>query len=195
MKKFIYLVGFSMLLLTGLGFGQEPMTPARFRQIVNSPGDAIPLVPQLAAVPVWTNAVASNVMTYASGKMFEEVMTQTARTVGGKYVVFTAQSQFYHRSMNAILAFDDKVAALKVYGLYGDNHGGDIVTEGTVVYDFAEKTYRINSSYGEGFKETTHGSYTETEDIAKTVVYKNGALFMTRQTRTQPVNSNKSGSP
>jgi hypothetical protein len=170
---------------------QETMTPARFLEIVGTPGDAVPLAPQLAAVPFWTNAVASNVMTYASGKVIREELTQTARTVGGKYVVFTVQSKFYNQPMNSILTYNAKASPLKVYGLYGDGHGGDIVTEGTAVYEFARKTYTITSSYGDGFKETTTGSYTDTEDSAKTVVYKDGVLFMTREVKTRPIVAGK----
>ena len=176
--------------LSGCAFSQEPMTPARFLEIVGKPSDAVPLVPQLAAVPFWTNATISNVMTYASGKVFREEMTQTARTVVGKYIVFTVQSKFYNQRMNAIATYDEKASALKVYGLYGNGHGGDVVTEGTAVYDYAKKTYTITSTYGD-FKETTTGSYTDTEDSAKTVVYKDGVLAMTREVKTWPVISGK----
>jgi len=169
----------------------ETMTPARFREIVGTPGDAVPLAPQLAAVPFWTNAVVSNVMTYASGKVFQEEMTQTARTEGGKYVVFTVQSKFYNQPMNSILAYDEKASALKMYGLYGNGPAGDIVMEGTAAYDYAKKTYTITSSYGDGFKETTTGSYTDKEDSAKTVVYKDGVLFMTREVKTRPIVAGK----
>ena len=181
----------SPLSTNAASLSQETMTLARFREIVGTPGDAVPLAPQLAAVPFWTNAVVSNVMTYASGKVFQEEMTQTARTVGGKYVVFTVQSKFYNQPMNSILAYDEKASALKVYGLYGNGPGGDIVTEGTAVYDFARKTYTITSSYGDGFNETTTGSYTDTEDSAKTVVYKEGVLFMTREVKTRPIVAGK----
>lgn len=165
---------------------QEAITPARFREIVAAQGDAVPRIPQLASVPFWTNATISNVMTYATGKVFQEELTQTARTVSGRYVVFTVLSKFYNQPMNAILAYDETASALKVYGLYGNGQGGDIVTEGTAVYDYAKKTYTITSSYGDSFKETTTGSYTEAEDSAKTVVYKDGVLFMTREVKTRP---------
>ena len=199
MKNFLFVL-FSLLFFivpvpaseTGLplstnaaSLSQETMTPVRFREIVGAAGDAVPLAPQLAAVPFWTNATISNVMTYASGKVFREELTQTVRTVGGKYVVFTVQSKFYNQPMNSILAYDQKASALKVYGLYGDSNAGDIVTEGTAVYDFAKKTYTITSSYGDSFTETTTGSYTDTKDSAKTVVYKGGVLFMTREVKTQ----------
>jgi hypothetical protein len=166
---------------------QEAMTPELFRKIVATPGDSVPLAPQLAAAPFWTNAVVSNEMTYASGKIFTEEMTQTARTVRSKYVVFTVQSKYYNQPMSAILAYDEKASTLKVYGLYGNSHGGDIVTEGAIVYDYAKKTYTSTSSYGDGFKEITTGSYTDTEDVAKTVVYKDGVSSMTREVVTRPV--------
>jgi hypothetical protein len=187
MKKLFYITCLSVMFSTSLASGQDALTPAQFREIVSAPGDAVPLVPRLAKVPFWTNVVASVVMTYPSGKVVKEEMTETAYTVRGKYVVFTAQSKFYHQPMNAILTFDAKTSALKVYGLFGDGHGGDIVTEGTEVYDYANKTYTITSSYWDGFKETTKGSYTDTEDIAKTLVYKNGTIFMTREVKTWPV--------
>lgn len=167
------------------------MTPTRFREIVNSPSDTLPLIPQLAVVPFWTNAVITNVMTYASGKVVQEEMTLAGHTVNGKYVVFTVQSKAYSQPINAILAFDEKSSALKTYGLYGDGHGGEIVTEGTAVYDYARKTYTITSSYGDGFNETTKGSYTDAQDFAKTVVYKDGTLFMTRETTTRPAGYTK----
>jgi hypothetical protein len=181
----------SPLSTNAASLSQETMSPARFREIVGMPGDAVPLAPQLAAVPFWTNAVVSNVMTYASGKVFREEMTQTARTVDGKYVVFIVQSKFYNQPMNSILTYNAKASALKVYGLYGNGPGGDIVTESTAVYDFAKKTYTITSSYGDGFKETTTGSYTDTEDSAKTVGYKEGVLFMTREVKTRPIVAGK----
>jgi hypothetical protein len=195
MKKCIYIVGLILVFSTGLGFGQESMTPARFREIVNLPGDTVPLVPQLAPVPFWTNAVVSNVMTYASGKVFREKMDGTSHSVQGKYIVFTIQSEFYHQTMYSILTSDEKAAVLKVYGLFGDGHGGDVVTEGTEVFNFARKTYTITSLYGDGFKETTAGTYTDKEDFARTTVYKNGVLFMTREATTRPVNNSKTASP
>ena len=191
MNIFKYVIGLLMFLVAGAGFGQEPMTPGRFRDIVNSPADAVPLVPQLAAVPFWTNAIVSNVMTYASGKVYREETPLTAHTVGGKYIVFTVQSKFYHQPMTSLLAFDEKASMLKSYGLYGDSHDANIVTEGTVVYNYAKQTYTISSSYGDGFKETTVGSYTDAEDTARTEVYRNGLFFMSHDVVTRPAISRK----
>jgi hypothetical protein len=165
----------------------EAMTPEQFREIVAKPGDLIPLVPQLSDVPIWTNATVSLVMKYASGRTFREKMVQTTRTVDGKYIVYTINSKFYHQMISSILAFDEKASTLKVYGLYGDGHGGDTMTEGVVVYNFAKKTFTGTSSYGDGFKEITTGFYTSTNDFSRTVLYKNGAVFMTREVTATPV--------
>lgn len=146
----------------------------------------MPLLSQLSAIPLWTNATVSNLMKYASGKVFKEEMLQTSRTVGGKYVVFTCQSKFYQQSISSILTYDEKASAVKVYGLYGE-----VVTEGTVVYDYEKKIYAITSNYGEDFKEITVGSYSDTESSDRTLVYKAGVLFMTREVKSHPIAAKK----
>ncbi|HEX9047412.1 MAG TPA: hypothetical protein VF988_10330 [Verrucomicrobiae bacterium] len=185
MKKYIILL---LLALTGAvavraAEDTNAMTPARFLEIINAPADAVPLIAPMAAVPIWPKAVVTNVMTYASGKTFTEVLTNTAHTVQGKYAVFTTHSKYYKKAMAAVLGYDDKASALKSYGFYDDGHGGGQITEGTVVFDFAKKTYTINSTYGD-FEETTTGTYTDTDDVAKTTVFKKGVRFMTRETTT-----------
>lgn len=195
MKKCAYIVGLILVFSTGLGFGQESMTPARFREIVNSPGDTVPLVPQLAPVPFWTNAVVSNVMTYASGKVFREKMNGTSHSVQGKYIVFTIQSEFYHQTMHSILTYTAEPSTLKTYSLFDDGHRGEILTEVTTRYDLVRKTYTGTSSYGDGFMETTTGSFTDKVDFSKTMVYKNGVLFLTREVTTRPTNNSNPASP
>jgi hypothetical protein len=165
----------------GSVFSNEPMTPELFRQIVAKPGDHVLLIPELSDVPIWTNADVHVVMKYASGRTFTEKVMQTTHTVDGKYIIYTINSDFYHQTMSSIMAFDEKASTLKVYGLYSDSHGGDAITESAVVYDYAKKTYTGTSSYGDGFKEITTGSYNSTNDFSHTLVYKNGALFMTRE--------------
>jgi len=167
------------------------MTPELFRQIVAKPGDLIALTPELSDVPIWTNADIHIVMKYVSGKTFTEKIMQTTRTVDGKYIIYTINSEFYHQTMSSIMIFDKKSSTLKVYGCYSDGHGGDVMTESAVIYDYAKKTYTGTSLYGDGFKEITTGSYTSTNDYSSTLVYKNGALFMTREvsaTRVSPAN-------
>ena len=178
------------LVLTGFSccaFSQEVMTPARFKAIVALPGDATPLVPKLAVLPLWTNATVSVVMKFASGKTVTEEVPQTTRTVGGRYLVFTGQSTFYHQTMHGIVTYDEPASAYKIYGLYGDGHGGDLVIGGTIIYDTAKKIYAATSSYGDGFTEIGVGSYSATENSDRTLVYTNGVLFMTRETQSHPV--------
>lgn len=169
----------------------EPMTPGRFREIVAMPGDATPLVPPLAAIPFWPHSVVSNVMTYATGQVFSEVLTQSARPVSGRYVVFTVQSQFYDQPMTSLLTYDEAGAVLKEYGLFGDGHGSDLVTEGTVIYDYTRHSYTASAAYGDGFTETTQGAYFGDECLDQTRVYQHGVLFMTRKTWTHPVPAGK----
>jgi len=166
---------------------QEPMTPARFKEIASAPGDATPLVPKLAVLPRWTNATVSVVMKFASGKTVTEEVPQTTRTIGGRYLVFTGQSTFYHQTMHGILTYDEPASAYKIYGLYGDGHGGDLVIGGTIIYDPAKKIYAATSIYGDGFTEIGVGSYSATESSDRTLVYTNGVLFMTRETKSHPV--------
>ena len=162
------------------------MTPACFQEIVNLPADAVPLSEPLASMPRWPNFVSSNVMTYATGQVVQEEMKGTTRTVGGKYIVSAVQSRFYEQPMHSVVAYDAKAAAIKAYGLYGDGRGGHRVTEGLVAFDFAKKTYTVTSAY-DGFKKATAGRYTDTEDRSKTIVYRDGALFLTREVTTRPV--------
>lgn len=184
MKKIIF-AWVTLLNAMWMVHGQEIMTPARFREIVAMPGDSVPLGPKLAAIPLWTNAEATVVMKYANGKVVREEMAPTAKMAGGKYVVFSVESPSYHQTMNSILTYDEKASALKIYGLFGDGHGGGIVTEGTIVYDYDRKIYAVSSEYGDGFKEITIGSYSDRESADKTEIFKNGVLVMTREVKTR----------
>lgn len=106
-----------------LGFSQETMTPERFRELAATPGDLAPLEPQLSSVPFWTSAVESNVITYASGKVFKEETSVNARTVAGKYIICTFYSKLYRQTVNTVLTFDEKASAIKGYGLFSDSRG------------------------------------------------------------------------
>lgn len=190
MKKFAGLI--VVLLSVVVSFGQESMTPERFREIVATPGDKVPLQPKLAGgTPLWTNAMVTAVLKYQSGKTFKEEGAQTSRTIRGKFVVFTGQSQYYHRQMSTILTFDEMASAVKLYGLFGDGHGGDLVTEATIVYDYDKKIYASSCEYGDGFKELTVGSYSDRESSDRTLVYKNGVLFLTREVTAKAISGNK----
>lgn len=181
------LIGLVLVGLLSAARGQEVMTAARFREIAATPGDKVPLLPKLAAIPLWTNAEATVVMNYATGKVVQEELSPQARTVGGKYVVYSFESKFYHKPVNCILTYDETASALKNFGLYADGQADDVVVEGTWVYDYDRKVYAGTSTYGNGFQEITVGSYSATESSDKVMVYRNGVLFMTRYVKTHPV--------
>jgi len=61
------------------------------------------------------------------------------------------------------------------------------VIGGTIVYDTAKKIFAATSSYGDGFTEIGVGSYSAMESSDRTLVYTNGVLFMTRETKSHPV--------
>ena len=170
----------------GTASAQEGMTPERFREIVAKPGDNVPLDSNLANVPFWTHAAISNVTTNADSKVVVDNMALTARTVGGKYIVFTIYSELYHQTTSTIVAYDKAASAIKNYALYNSSQGGDTVIEGTIIYDYAKKTYTIFAEYGDGFKEITHGSYTAQADVAHTVIYKDNTLILSREVTTRP---------
>lgn len=165
-----------------LSLGQEQMTPARFREIVETTGDSTPLIPQLAAAgPVWTNATVSITLKYEDGKSFEEEVEATAKTIKGKYIVTTVHSKFYKRPMNSIVAYDEKASDYKVWAIFGET-----VTEGHTVYDFRKKVFAWSSAYGDGFTELGVGSFSDSESSDRTFIFKNGVLFCTRESKTRP---------
>ena len=88
--------------------------------------------------------------------------------------------------MYSIVTYDVEASAVKTYGLYGDGEGGNSVVEGTMIYDLSNRTYTANSAYGT-FTETTKGRYNDAEDVSHTIIYKDGALYMTRDATTWPV--------
>jgi hypothetical protein len=179
---------FAMLVLSPLVvWGQEEMTPARFRKIASVPGDHIPLNPKLAATgPWWANVVVSVALEYEDGKTFKEEIAGTSKTVGGKYIVNTVLSKFYKQPMDSILTYDEKTSNYKVFAIYGET-----ITEGRIVYDFSKKIYATSSAYGDGFTEQGVGSYTDAGSSDRTLIFKNGVLFCTRETKTTPANESK----
>ncbi|MDR3458353.1 MAG: hypothetical protein P4N60_12960 [Verrucomicrobiae bacterium] len=187
MKNTLAFVFATIVLSSITVWGQEQMTIARFREIASSPGDTVPLNPKLSvAGPLWTNATIAISLKYENGKNFKEVVAETAKTVGGKYVVTTVQSQFYKQPMDSIMTYDEKASAYKVWAIFGET-----ITEGHIVYDFQKKIYAMNSAYGDGFTELGVGSYTSTESSDQTLIFKNGVLFSTRESKCMPVDPSK----
>jgi len=187
MKNTLAFVFVAIVLSSVTVRGQEQMTVARFREIASTSGDSVPLNPRLTAGgPLWTNATIAISLKYANGTNFNEVVSETAKTIGGRYVVTTIQSQFYKQPTDSILTFDEKASAYKVWAIFGET-----VNEGHIVYDFQKKIYAMNSAYGNGFTELDVGSYTATESSDQTQIFKNGILFCTRASKCTPVDPSK----
>jgi hypothetical protein len=183
MNKMLALVFALLVPSTTHVWGQEEMTPARFREIASTPGDNVPLNPKLSAMgPVWRNVVVSVILKYEDGKTFKEEISGTSKTIGGKYIVTTVLSRLYKQPMDSILTYDEKASTYKVFAIYGDT-----VTESRMAYNFSKKIYAENSAYGDGFTELGVGSYTDTENLDRTLIFKNGVLFCTRESKTMPV--------
>lgn len=142
----------------------------------------MPLNPKLLAVgPIWTNARIMVDLKYADGRKFKEEIAGSSKTVKGKYVVATVQSDLYKQPMDSITAYDERTGCYKCWGLYGNT-----VVEGLMVYDVDKKTYSTYSTYGEGFLELSTSCYSDTNNWTHTVVLKNGVLFSARDVNVVP---------
>jgi hypothetical protein len=172
---------FLVLFVTAIAWSQEPMTPERFKEIVAAPGDSKALRPELAAIPLWRNAKCSIVLKYQDGRTFKEECDSKAKTVEGKFIVYSLDSQYYKQTMYAITGFDGKGATIRDWGLFGDT-----LTEATTVFDPARKVSASTSNYGDGFMEISVMSYSDREMTSRTLVFKNGVLFMTRDVKAWP---------
>jgi hypothetical protein len=169
-------------LLSGVAWSEESLTPAQFKKIVATPGDTKPLRPELAALPFWRNAICSVTLKYEEGRLVKEDCLQTAKTVAGKYIVFTTDSQLYKQPMHCIVGYDQRASAIKQWGLYKDT-----VTEATMVFDPEKKVTASTSAYGGGFMELSITSASDNEMSGHARVYKNGVLFLTREVKTRPI--------
>ena len=166
------------------------MTPKRFKELVATAGDTDALRPELATLPFWRSAKCSITMRYQDGKVSKEDCTQTAKTIAGKYIVFSMDSQYYKQTMHAIAGFDEKASAVRQWGLFGDT-----LTEATMIFDPETKVSASTSRYGDGFMEISAGSCSDREMTDHSVVYKDGVLFMTRDAKTRPIVTAPKGEP
>jgi len=174
-----------LLLIVEIACSQE-MTPERFRQLVATAGDTNALRPELAALPFWRDAKCSITMKYQDGKIFKEDCTQTAKTIAGRYIVFSMDSQYYKQTMYAVAGYDEKASAIRQWGLFGDT-----LTEATMIFDPKTKVSASTARYGDGFMEICAGICSDTEMTDHTVVYKDGVLYMTRDAKTCPATARK----
>jgi hypothetical protein len=172
-----------LLLPLAMAGCRQKMSQKQFDELFATSGDNVPLSPILAnCFPHWSNSVSSTVLIYASGKVVNDDMQVTSKTIGGKYIVYSMWSRFYNQEMHSILAYDEKSGVLKAYMPYGDE-----LVESHFVCDVKTRTYSEKSAYGDGFTISTTGFCSDTGDSAHSVVYQHGALFMTRDATNHPV--------
>jgi len=178
----LFVLIFTVVAVSLSARAQEEMTAERFREIVSSPGDNTPLNPKLLAIgPIWTNATITVDLKYADGRKVKEEISGSNKTVKGKYVVATVNSDLYKQPINSISTYDENSGCYKFWGLWGDT-----VTEGLMVYDADKKIYSTHSTYADGYLEVGVGSYSNTNNQSHTVVLKNGVLFSTRDIDVVP---------
>ena len=159
------------------------MTPEQFRKLVAIPGDTNALRPELASLPFWRDAKCSITLKYQDGRVFKEECAQTAKTVGGRYIVFSVDSQYYKQTMHAIAGYDEKASAVRQWGLFGDT-----LTEATMNFDPERKICAWTATYSGGsVMEISMGSFSDKEMSDRTLVYKDGVLFLTREVSTRPI--------
>jgi hypothetical protein len=133
-------------------------------------------------LPFWRNAICSVTLTYEEGRLVKEDCLQTAKTVGGKYIVITTESQLHKEPLHCIVGYDQRASAIKQWGLYKD-----AVTEATMIFDPEKKLTASTSTYGGGFMEISISSASDNEMSVHGRVYKNGVLFLTREVKTRPL--------
>lgn len=157
------------------------MTAALFNKIVEAPPDSTPLIQKLIPVPFWTKAVCSNYMKYQDGRVFTEECSVTGKTVQGRYIVFTMDSQYYKQPLHGILTYDPNAQAYKQWALFGTN-----LTEATIVLDFEKKVSAWTGTYGSGFMDLSVGTFSPQESTEHSLSFKDGVLFLTRDSKTRP---------
>ncbi len=170
------------LLAIGNAFGGEEMTAKRFKELVAAPGDHQALRAELADLPLWKKAMSSLSMKYRDGKVFKEDCLVTSKVIGGNYVVLAIESKFYKQTMHTIVGYDENAHAIRQWGLFGET-----LTEATMIVDPVSKVTASVARYGDGFEEITAATFSAKETSGRTVVYKNGVHFMTREATTRPV--------
>lgn len=159
-----------------------PMTLEKFREITKSAGDNVPLQPMLAKVPWWSNTVtscvATNFATDSSGKVSRLVFHQRARTVKGKYIVYSETET----DQNTVETYDDRSSAYKFYFIAGTGS----LAETSSIYDFTNKKYSYTSTFDD-MKAAGNGSYSNTHISETSLTYSGNRLLVIDVQETQPV--------
>lgn len=177
----------SAVLIAGVAWGQDSMTLEQFNTLVATSGDTNALRTELASLPFWKVAKCSTVFRLADGRVFKEESVATTKTIGGKYVVFSMDSQFIKEPMRAVVAYDEKASAIKSWGITGGSLAGS-----TVVLDSEKRITASSGTHGD-FTEISVGTYSDTEAFSRVSVYKNGVLSLTREVTYWPLKAPHSG--
>jgi tetratricopeptide (TPR) repeat protein len=167
-----------------------PMTLEKFREITSSAGDSVPLEPMLAKVPWWSNTVtscvATNFATDSNGQCSKLVLHRKARTVKGKYIVFS-EAETNIPGQNALEAYDERSSAYRFYFTSGIGPLATI-TEGTTVYDFTNKTYSYTTTFDD-MKVIGNGSYSNAHESETSFTYSDNRLLVIDVQETEPVSA------
>jgi hypothetical protein len=159
------------------------MSPEKFDKLVSTPGDSIPLSGQITNFPFWPKAETSIVLKYEDGRIVKDHVVSVAKTINGKYIVFTMQSQLYQQPLNSIVSYNAESSTFEIWG-----NDGDSILKSTVVLNEQNRTYKSSASYGDGYTESGIGSWSDNEQSTRVSFYKNGTLIMTRDGKTAPIN-------
>jgi hypothetical protein len=177
----------SALLIAGVAWGQDSMTLEQFNTLVATSGDTNALRAELASLPFWKVAKCISVFILPDGRAFKEESVATTKTIGGKYVVFSMDSQYIKEPMRAVIAYDEKASAIKSWGIAGGS-----LAVSTVVLDSEKRITASSGTHGD-FTEISVGSYSDAEAFSRVSVYKNGVLSLTREVRYWPMKAEQHG--
>ncbi len=183
MNRILSVLFFISLPLLALSCARSNLTPEKFDKIVSTPGDSIPLSGQLTNFPYWPKAETSMVLKTQDGKIVRDHIVGTARTVSGKYIVLSMQSQLYQQEINSVVYYNQKDSTFEIWG-----KDGDTMLKVSIVLDPQNKTYKTSASYGDGYIESGTGSWSDNEQDTRAFIYKKGTLIMTRDGKTVPIN-------
>jgi hypothetical protein len=177
----------SVFLIASVAWGQDSMTLEQFNSLVVATGDTNALRAELASLPFWKVAKCSTSFKLPDGRVFTEESVATTKTIGGKYIVCSMDSQFLKEPQRAVIAYDEKASAIKSWGIAGGS-----LAVSTVVLDPEKKLTASSGTHGE-FMEISVGTYSQTESFSRVLVYKNGVLSLTRDARYWPIKAEPAG--
>jgi hypothetical protein len=171
----------SVFLIAGVAWGQDSMTLEKFNALVATPGDTNALPAELASLPFWKAAKCSIVLKFPDGRVFKEESVVTAKTISGKYIVCSTDSQYSPEPMRAVIEYDAKASAIKSWGITGGS-----LAVSTIVFDSEKRVAASSGTHGE-FMQISVATYSDREAFSRLMVYKNGVLALNREVRSWPM--------